>query len=411
MTNVLQSSDRGAVTVIVAFVLVILLGFAGLTIDFGYAYLQKARLQAVADAAALACATANLQTPGSCEDGDTALTKPDLLGVVDVGDYPLAVTVPVTCPGSLANDCVQANVTDTWSTFFLGWFSVPTLSVQADAIAGVTGAQTDVPCLLALRTSGQPAHYYNSSELSATCTIASRSSHQNKSIELNSSEVSTTADVLAAGGIQLNSSSLTAGGDVIEDFADPIVNPYEDLEFPSDTCTGKLERQTCTATNPGCYRSIDIDISNCTLTMNAGTYVVYGGDVTIKSSNGIINGDGVTIVGTTRPPNRRGNFEIDLSNGSIDLTAPTSGPYQSIVFAQSPGKTRDFLLKGSNTTFNFSGSIYLPDTRFSLENIEGGTLGSVIAYTLDFNNADNLTVVNTAPGSGSGSGSRVILVD
>lgn len=45
-------SDRGSVTLLVAFSLVVMLGIAGLAIDLGYMYLQKNRMQAVADAAA-----------------------------------------------------------------------------------------------------------------------------------------------------------------------------------------------------------------------------------------------------------------------------------------------------------------------------------------------------------------------
>src|SRR5918993_962799 len=46
--------DRGAVLVWTAIVLVVLIGFAGLAIDFGYAYYTGQKLQNAADGAALA---------------------------------------------------------------------------------------------------------------------------------------------------------------------------------------------------------------------------------------------------------------------------------------------------------------------------------------------------------------------
>lgn len=54
---------RGAVVVIVAFMMVAIIGFLDLAIDFGYAYVQRNRLQNVADAEALACAISPAATP------------------------------------------------------------------------------------------------------------------------------------------------------------------------------------------------------------------------------------------------------------------------------------------------------------------------------------------------------------
>ncbi len=50
---------KGAISIVFAALLIIALGFFGLAIDVGYAHVQKTRLQAIADAAALACVIDN----------------------------------------------------------------------------------------------------------------------------------------------------------------------------------------------------------------------------------------------------------------------------------------------------------------------------------------------------------------
>jgi hypothetical protein len=57
-----EDSERGAAAVVVAFVLVVLLGFAALAVDVGAMYAEKAQLQNGADATALAIA-------GECANG------------------------------------------------------------------------------------------------------------------------------------------------------------------------------------------------------------------------------------------------------------------------------------------------------------------------------------------------------
>ena len=51
-----NESERGAVAVIVALMMVVLIGFGALAVDVGMLYAQKAQLQSGADAAALAIA-------------------------------------------------------------------------------------------------------------------------------------------------------------------------------------------------------------------------------------------------------------------------------------------------------------------------------------------------------------------
>ena len=66
--------EAGAILVFTAFVLVILLGMIGLTIDLGHAYVNKSQLQNIADACALAGASALNNTVAGIQEAENRAT-------------------------------------------------------------------------------------------------------------------------------------------------------------------------------------------------------------------------------------------------------------------------------------------------------------------------------------------------
>ncbi|MEK6236186.1 MAG: Tad domain-containing protein, partial [Planctomycetales bacterium] len=75
MRRLHKHNRQGAVTVWVAVLMPALLVFVGFAIDVGMLYIEKAHLQATADAAALA---AGEELPGSDPDLEAAFTKATL---------------------------------------------------------------------------------------------------------------------------------------------------------------------------------------------------------------------------------------------------------------------------------------------------------------------------------------------
>ncbi len=71
-------NDSGAIIVIVAFVLIVLLGMIGLAFDLGHAYINKSQLQNIADACALAGASALNNTAAGIQEAENRAT--DLRG-------------------------------------------------------------------------------------------------------------------------------------------------------------------------------------------------------------------------------------------------------------------------------------------------------------------------------------------
>jgi putative Flp pilus-assembly TadE/G-like protein len=115
--------ERGAVAVVVAIGMVVLMGFAGLAIDLGGAYSDRQQLQNGADAAALAIARSCQK--GTCVNTADKYVKANKLDGVATGRVVGAMTSPVT---------VEASYTRTnWFGTVMG---MPTTPISARASAG-----------------------------------------------------------------------------------------------------------------------------------------------------------------------------------------------------------------------------------------------------------------------------------
>lgn len=129
-----DDSERGAVTLIVAFLLVVLLGFAALAIDVGALYAEKAQLQNGADAAALAiagdCAAGACGTPtttasrlanGNANDGSSGVSS---------------ITFPQTTTVRVETNSRDATTgSNSFSLFFARVLGISSADVRASAQA------------------------------------------------------------------------------------------------------------------------------------------------------------------------------------------------------------------------------------------------------------------------------------
>jgi hypothetical protein len=112
--------------------------------------------------------------------------------------------------------------------------------------------------------------------------------------------------------------------------------------------------------NPGIYSSIRVS-GNASLTLNPGIYVLAGGGITM-TGNASISGSGVLIYNTgSNYPNAGGNYGgITINgNGSVTLSAATTGAYAGVVLFQSHANTRALSL-GGNAELGLTGVIYAP---------------------------------------------------
>jgi hypothetical protein len=117
------SSERGQSLVIVALLLVVLIGMLALTLDGGYAYLQRRASQTAADAGALAGARE------LCETGDANLAVNRAL------EYTIDRNGALEAIATVEEGVVTVEAYITFSTFFGRIFSRPEITAAAIAAA------------------------------------------------------------------------------------------------------------------------------------------------------------------------------------------------------------------------------------------------------------------------------------
>jgi hypothetical protein len=109
---------------------------------------------------------------------------------------------------------------------------------------------------------------------------------------------------------------------------------------------------------PGCYGGLTISGSG-TVTLAAGLYYIDG-PFKITGS-GTVSGTNVTIY----LPNSSGASFTTSGSGTLNLSAPTSGSYNGILFYQNPNNTADMSINGSGT-LNLQGIIYAPGSNLTM---------------------------------------------
>ncbi len=133
----LGREEHGAVTVIVAMMMVVILGMAALVIDVGSVEVRKAQLQDAADAAATAiaqdCFAAAGTTVDGCDDGVTATASATALTYI-TRTLPAGTVVSVGDPG-WTPDTVEITLSSPDASFFAGVFGVNSSTVVVHATA------------------------------------------------------------------------------------------------------------------------------------------------------------------------------------------------------------------------------------------------------------------------------------
>ena len=124
--------QRGAVAVVVAIWMVVLIGFTAVAVDLAGAYSEKQQLQNGADAAALAIANSCLN--GTCVDSADTYAKANKLDGVATGTVVGGMTSPVTVKASYTRE-----------NWFGGILGFPTTDISATAHAewgAISGGST-----------------------------------------------------------------------------------------------------------------------------------------------------------------------------------------------------------------------------------------------------------------------------
>jgi len=378
---------RGNALIIAGAALPIVVGGAGLATDTIQWAMWKRELQRAADSAAFAGVYAKAQD----NDGVTAeqavnndLTKNNTTGIALLSGYP-QITYPT---GSGFTNAVRVELriqkTLGFSSLFIS--TAPTITTSATAALVDEGEY----CVVGLAPEGSALIIGGSADVNMGCGAISNSWDATDSVGVNGNAHNFVADpVAAAGGI----TAAVNGSPNVLSYQIPMTDPFAGIstEIPStEPCTNfqqKLDNQTNTL-QPGCYNNFNP--GNGTFTLSPGTYYLNSTDLSLSGHTRLV-GEGVTIILTGDDP---GSVSMN-GNSSIDLTAPTSGPYANMVLIQAPNAEvgNNNTINGDNNTL-LDGAVYFPsgDVTLTGSSTQAFQCAMMVGYTVEF--TGNATVQN-----------------
>jgi hypothetical protein len=181
----------------------------------------------------------------------------------------------------------------------------------------------------------------------------------------------------------------------------PLADPLASLNPPDGTGLTSQGAFSCSGNSiatigPGIYSSISAS-SNCSVTMQPGTYVIKGGGISI-SGNASLSGQGIFVYNAGSSfPSAGGSFgSISLSgNGSFNLTPQTTGPYAGLIIFQSRDNSRTLSISGNGAVSGIQGTVYGPLAPVSVTG--NGTLpAQFIVDSVNMSGNGSLTVQYTS---------------
>ncbi len=350
-----------------AFSLIALCALVGLAADTGYFFDYKRQMQTAADAAALAGAE-QLRRGGNgngqiVNAADAAAASNGFTNTVNGTGIQVHIP-PLSGYYTSDGSYVEAIISQTRPTLFMGILGLQSANVSARAVAGV---QDSPNCIYALGQTGTGlATNGSGSSLSAACGIVVNSSAAG-ALNAGSGAVFGTS-VAVAGTYSGSCSSSEPSGcrtgvppqpDPLAQLADP---QFSGCDFGAPTPVN-VSGGVVTL-NPGTYcNGISIG-SGASVTFQPGVYILNGGGLSV-SGNSTIQGTGVTFYNTAQGKYSYG--PVNLTGGTLGfLNAPTSGPTEGILFFQDrtiipkAGKSTNVIAGSSN--LNFTGTFYFPTT-------------------------------------------------
>ncbi|MBP2314988.1 pilus assembly protein TadG-related protein [Azospirillum soli] len=367
----LKRDEGGAIAVMVALLMSVLLGMLSLGVEYGSWYAARRQLQTAADAAALAAA---LERARGSADSVLPVAQREALrnGLAEALDEgAVEINIPPTLGAMAGNaNAVEAILHDRRELLFASLFLDHDPVISARAVVSIAnGGQA---CVLALAPQAAGA-------------IKGRGTAdvEMKGCLLAANSVSSTAIDLS-GNVSVNAKSLwTAGGmsqsgSVNVTLAEPpttrgavLADPYAGVQVgavPACTFQNEVKVNKDKELEPGVYCG-GLSISGkAEVTLKPGTYYIVDGDLTI--SGGTITGDydkttdGVTFVLTTRGTqgNNIGTVRIN-GNTSIDLRAPSDpgAPFRGLLFYQdrrAPVSGRNVF--NGTAEMSLQGAMYFP---------------------------------------------------
>ena len=358
---------RGNALAIACASMPLVVGASGLAVDTIQWTLWKRQLQRAADSAAIAgvydrssSAGATTTVPATVSH-DVSINNHTWMALKT--GYPV-VTYPANSGVLQYQVAVSLAVQQSLPFSSLFMSSAPTIIANATAASVPSGGEACVNAREPTASKTGINIIGNAGIYMPDCVMYSNSPSTNSAAAGGSSNVTAEA-VAGVGGIQESNNwhvqSYRPYSPAIDDpFANVTPNP-SDMHCTGSTLDQDVDVTSVRAGGTNCWGSLRVN-SNRTLNLPSGTYYINGGDVFIQ---GNLTCTACTIVLTnsdgTAPSPTIGQFKVNAGS-NVNMTAPTSGPFQGIAIYQdrratdrSPGNN----INGNSGSI-IQGALYFP---------------------------------------------------
>ena len=354
MLGLFRRCTKASVAIPAAVAIVPILVVLGTAVDYSSLKVTQTRLQASADAAALAAAVSG---------GSTAERKAKSAAIFDKQgakygtSRELTPTVKIALQGSIAT--VQAEVEQPLSFLRVVGIDAKTVAVSAKA-ESVPGEPV---CMLALDTTASNAITLggNASITGKDCVIQSNSSATN-AINFNGVAKALAKRFCGVGAFTQKHGFTPPPIPNCPEVDDPLLKvSASDSLAPCSGFATSYKKGTFNL-QPGVYCGGLEALSQSDVRLAPGLYIIRDGQLRVQAQ-GSITGTGVTIYLTGT------NAGLDLrGGGSMKISAPTSGPYKALAIVQDPdGNPGGTSVITGGGDVGFTGILYFPTQTVSLQ--------------------------------------------
>lgn len=375
-------SRRGNIAVMTALVAPALVGFCGLGAETGYDFFRQRDLQGAADIAAYdgAMVLENSTT-------QSAITSASTTAASSNGWNTSAGTITVNNPpqsGPNQNaSSVEVLLTENEQRFFTAIFAAGTVPINVRAVAKYTPSSS--ACMLALDRTAQNAMQFwgNTDAVFENCQTVSDSSASN-ALSVGGSATVSVPCAETVGGDQVTSGLTLTSCSSVKNNAPYVADPFAGVPAPPVGSCG-------TTSGPGTYCG-GLSFKG-TVNLAPGTYVINGGSLDF-GANANITGSGVTFYLTN------GATLTMNGNATANLSAPTSGTYQGLLFYGDRTQGNAVNKINGDSSSLLTGTIYFPTQEVEfLGNFSGaGGCTQVVADTILYTGNSHFT--SNCAGSG-----------
>ncbi len=409
----IAQDEAGSIAIVAAIILPLVVGGLGLGAETGYWYMMQRKLQHAADVSAHAAGVRKRAGAIKSQIDVAALNI-----AMSTGFSPSVGAIVVNSPPlagikSGSADSVEVLLTHVQSRLLSAIFSNTSVTIKARAVASIIAGSK--ACVLALAPTASGAVTVSGSTAVTLngCDIASNSNAADSFLMSGTGAKLSTGCVDAVGQAVITSGLTLTQCAAVKEYAPVVRDPYASVPEPAvvGACNNaKVGQPNSTTTltpannHPSGVKSMrfcnGLDLKGI-VNFSPGLYLIEGGDLRINGGDANatslvqLAGAGVTFYFAS-------NAAMNInSKATLNLAAPTSGPFSGILFFGSRASGGYIQHVNGSATSTMQGAVYMPASAVSLNGNSTAVGGctQVIGLTVTF--TGNSTLGATCDSAGT----------